>query len=75
MIKVHSAITNGSTVGATVDSIDVAMQNFSEIRGRCHLILQVFDEAIMKYPIFPGHTYIYVCIPFSIIVLLVCLFR
>ncbi|EEC69123.1 hypothetical protein OsI_38041 [Oryza sativa Indica Group] len=48
MIKVHSAITNGSTVGATVDSIDVAMQNFSEIRGRCHLILQVHDELVLE---------------------------
>uniref|UniRef100_A0A452ZH86 DNA-directed DNA polymerase family A palm domain-containing protein n=1 Tax=Aegilops tauschii subsp. strangulata TaxID=200361 RepID=A0A452ZH86_AEGTS len=37
MLKVHSVITNGSN---TVDSMDGLMQNFSQIRGRCHLLLQ-----------------------------------
>uniref|UniRef100_A0A452ZHC5 DNA-directed DNA polymerase family A palm domain-containing protein n=1 Tax=Aegilops tauschii subsp. strangulata TaxID=200361 RepID=A0A452ZHC5_AEGTS len=38
MLKVHSVITNGSN---TVDSMDGLMQNFSQIRGRCHLLLQI----------------------------------
>lgn len=47
MLKVHSAITNGSN---TVDSMDELMQNFSQIRGRCHLLLQVFCDVVK--PIF-----------------------
>uniref|UniRef100_A0A0D9XYP7 Helicase and polymerase-containing protein TEBICHI n=1 Tax=Leersia perrieri TaxID=77586 RepID=A0A0D9XYP7_9ORYZ len=39
MIKVHSVITNGSMMGATVDSIDVVMQNFSEVHDE--LVIEV----------------------------------
>ncbi|XBJ11452.1 hypothetical protein VPH35_016147 [Triticum aestivum] len=45
MLKVHSVITNGSN---TVDSMDGLMQNFSQIRGRCHLLLQVHDELVLE---------------------------
>ncbi|KAL6623093.1 hypothetical protein ACP70R_032972 [Stipagrostis hirtigluma subsp. patula] len=43
MIKVHSAITNRSN-----DSTDEVTRNFSEIRGHCHLILQVHDELVLE---------------------------
>lgn len=45
MLKVHSVITNGN---CTVDSMNGLMHNFSEIRGRCHLILQVHDELVLE---------------------------
>lgn len=46
MLKVHSVITNGSN---TVDSMDGLMQNFSQIRGRCHLLLQVFYNVVITH--------------------------
>ncbi|XP_015698275.1 helicase and polymerase-containing protein TEBICHI [Oryza brachyantha] len=48
MIKVHSVITNGRMMGTTDDFTDEVMQKFSEIRGRCHLILQVHDELVLE---------------------------
>ncbi|KAG8048419.1 hypothetical protein GUJ93_ZPchr0009g1479 [Zizania palustris] len=45
MIKVHSVITNGRKV---TDSSEGVMQNFSELKGRCHLILQVHDELVLE---------------------------
>jgi DNA polymerase theta len=39
MIRVHSVITNRTR---EVDSTDEVTRNFSEIGGKCHLILQVF---------------------------------
>ena len=44
MIRVHSVITN--RIGE-VDSTDEVTRNFSEIGGKCHLILQVFYDADM----------------------------
>jgi hypothetical protein len=46
MIKIHSVITNSSM---EVDFNDKVMRNLSEIRGHCHLILQVLCDASMKY--------------------------
>ncbi|KAL6854375.1 hypothetical protein ACP4OV_019278 [Aristida adscensionis] len=45
MIKVHSVITNRSKA---VDSTDEVTGNFPEIRGHCHLILQVHDELVLE---------------------------
>ncbi|CAM0949659.1 unnamed protein product [Alopecurus aequalis] len=45
MLKLHSVITNGSNA---VDSMDGLMQNFSKIRGHCHLLLQVHDELVLE---------------------------
>ena len=44
MIRVHSVITNRT---GEVDSTDEVTRNFSEIGGKCHLILQVFYDADM----------------------------
>jgi DNA polymerase I-like protein with 3'-5' exonuclease and polymerase domains len=41
MLKLHSAITSGSSA---VDSMDGLMQKFSGIRGHCHLLLQVWSS-------------------------------
>ena len=46
MLNSHSVITNGSN---TVDSMDGLMQNFSQIRGRCHLLLQVFYNVVITH--------------------------
>ncbi|TVU51610.1 hypothetical protein EJB05_03050 [Eragrostis curvula] len=45
MIKVHSMITNSS---AAIASTNEVMRNLSEIRGHCHLILQVHDELVLE---------------------------
>ncbi|CAN6360721.1 unnamed protein product [Urochloa humidicola] len=45
MIRVHSIITNRTM---EVDSTDEVMRNFSEISGKCHLILQVHDELVLE---------------------------
>ena len=44
MIRVHSVITNRTS---EVDSTDDVTRIFSEIGGKCHLILQVFYDADM----------------------------
>ena len=44
MIRVYSVITNRT---GEVDSTDEVTRNFSEIGGKCHLILQVFYDADM----------------------------
>jgi len=44
MIRVHSVITNRTS---EVDSTDEVTRIFSEIGGKCHLILQVFYDADM----------------------------
>ena len=46
MLNSHSVITNGSN---TVDSMDGLMHNFSQIRGRCHLLLQVFYDMVITF--------------------------
>lgn len=43
MLRLHSVIANGSSA---VDSMDGLMQNFSKIRGHCHLLLQVWSSPI-----------------------------
>ncbi|KAG2620442.1 hypothetical protein PVAP13_3NG107600 [Panicum virgatum] len=45
MIRVHSVITNRT---GEVDSTDEVTRNFSEIGGKCHLILQVHDELVLE---------------------------
>jgi DNA polymerase theta len=45
MIRVHSVITNRTR---EVDSTDEVTRNFSEIGGKCHLILQVHDELVLE---------------------------
>ncbi|KAJ1257461.1 hypothetical protein BS78_K017400 [Paspalum vaginatum] len=45
MIRVHSIITNRNS---SVDSTDEVTGKFSEISGRCHLILQVHDELVLE---------------------------
>lgn len=44
MIRVHSLITNRMKED---DSTDEVTRNFSEIGGKCHLILQVFYDTEM----------------------------
>ncbi|CAL4907070.1 unnamed protein product [Urochloa decumbens] len=45
MIRVHSIITNRTR---EVDSTDEVTRNYSEINGKCHLILQVHDELVLE---------------------------
>ncbi|RCV18574.1 hypothetical protein SETIT_3G311900v2 [Setaria italica] len=45
MIRVHSLITNRMKED---DSTDEVTRNFSEIGGKCHLILQVHDELVLE---------------------------